>query len=127
VAARVAELPPVGSLFAAFLGENPVRLLLAPTGALNRIPARNAAVLTGRDFFPRLISQPFHHGLVVVFATAMVLLVIAAGASLLRGGKYIHEDQPASAARDAGPGPVSSPQPAGQGSGRSARRPQGHG
>jgi MFS family permease len=127
VAARVAELPPVGSLFAAFLGENPVRLLLAPTGALKRIPARNAAVLTGRDFFPRLISQPFHHGLVIVFATAMVLLVIAAGASLLRGGKYIHEDQPASAARDAGPGPVSPPQPAGQGSGRSARRPQGHG
>jgi MFS family permease len=139
VAVRVADLPPVGSLFAAFLGENPVRLLLAPSGELNRLPAHNAAVLTSRGFFPQLISQPFHDGLVIVFATAMGLLVIAAGVSLLRGGKYIHEDQPAHgtqnstgtqnspAQRDAGPGSVSPPQPAGQGSGRSARRPPGRG
>jgi MFS family permease len=148
VAARVADLPPVGSLFAAFLGENPVRLLLAPTGELNRLPARNAAALTSRGFFPQLLSQPFHHGLVIVFATAMGLLVIAAFASLLRGGKYIHEDRPASgpqpgqdtrasqdglagqdglAHRDARSGYVRPPQPAGRGSGRSARRPQDRG
>jgi len=94
VAVQVGNLPPVGSLFAAFLGENPVKLLLTPTGVLAHLPAKNVAVLTGRDFFPQLISQPFHHGLVIVFAVAMTLLVIAAGTSLLRGGKYIHEDQP---------------------------------
>jgi MFS family permease len=149
VAARVADLPPVGSLFAAFLGENPVRLLLTPTGELTRLPARNAAALTSRGFFPQLLSQPFHHGLVIVFATAMGLLVIAAGASLLRGGKYIHEDRPVSgpqpgqdgpqpgqdglasqdglARGDARSGYVSPPQPAGRGSGRSARRPQDRG
>jgi MFS family permease len=131
VAVQVANLPPVGSLFAAFLGENPVRLLLAPTGVLGRLPARNAAVLTGRDFFPRLISGPFHHGLVIVFATAIALLVIAAYASLLRGGKYIHEEQPAGrapAARDGDRGgSLSSPQPVGQAPGRSARQPPGRG
>jgi MFS family permease len=94
VAVEVANLPPVGSLFAAFLGENPVKLLLGPSGVLARLPARNAAVLTGRDFFPQLISQPFHHGLVIVFGTAMVLLVIAAGASLMRGGRYVHDEHP---------------------------------
>ncbi|HEY7147785.1 MAG TPA: MFS transporter [Streptosporangiaceae bacterium] len=151
VAAQVGNLPPVGSLFAAFLGENPVRLLLAPTGVLRHLPAHNVAVLTGRRFFPQLISQPFHHGLVIVFATAMGLLVIAAFASLLRGGKYIHEDAPAAPATPSGPGPaagpdvaglpatdpadpadsasppVSSPQPAGQAPGRSAPPPPGRG
>jgi hypothetical protein len=102
----VGNLPPVGSLFAAFLGENPVKLLLAPTGELARLPARNVAVLTGRDFFPQLISQPFHHGLVIVFATAMALLVIAAAASLMRGGRYIHEDQPQDAPQTAGGQPA---------------------
>ena len=96
---QIGQLPPVGSLFAAFLGENPVKLLLGPSGVLAHLPATNVAVLTGRDFFPQLISQPFHDGLVIVFSTAMVLLVIAAGASLLRGGKYIHEDQDLPAAQ----------------------------
>ena len=94
VAVQVGSLPPVGSLFAAFLGENPVKLLLGPSGVLAHLPARNAAVLTGREFFPQLISQPFHHGLVIVFSTAMALLVIAAGASLMRGGRYVHEEHP---------------------------------
>ena len=94
VAVQVGNLPPVGSLFAAFLGENPVKLLLGPSGVLAQLPARNAAVLTGKDFFPQLISQPFHHGLVIVFGTAMALLVIAAGASLMRGGRYVHDEHP---------------------------------
>ncbi len=106
VAVQVGSLPPVGSLFAAFLGENPVKLLLGPSGVLAHLPARNAAVLTGREFFPQLISQPFHHGLVIVFSTAMALLVIAAGASLMRGGRYVHEEHPQQA-------PQAEPAPAG--------------
>jgi MFS family permease len=87
VARRVATLPPVSSLFAAVLGENPVGHLLAPTGALRALPAANRRVVTGRQFFPHLISAPFHQGLVVVFATAAALSVLGAGASLMRGGR----------------------------------------
>jgi MFS family permease len=92
IAHQIGQLPPVGSLFAAFLGFNPVHTLLAPTGVLSRLPAHNAAVLTGKRFFPELISQPFHHGLVIVFSMAMAVLVIAAGISLLRGGRYVHDE-----------------------------------
>jgi len=97
---QIAHLPPVGSLFAAFLGINPVRQLLAPTGVLGHLRAASVARLTGKHFFPQLISGPFHHGLVIVFSMAIVLLVIAAGASALRGGRYVHDEQ----AADAGTG-----------------------
>jgi hypothetical protein len=85
VAHHVGSLPPVASLFAALLGVNPVQHLLAPSGALSTLSASSQNVLTGRTFFPQLISGPFHHGLVVVFAFAAGLSVIAGLASLLRG------------------------------------------
>ena len=94
---QVASLPPVGSLFAAFLGYNPIKQLLGPTGVLAKLPPANAARLTGKSFFPQLISQPFHHGLVIVFSMAIVVLLIAAGASLLRGGRYVHDEGAAAA------------------------------
>ncbi|HVI36267.1 MAG TPA: MFS transporter [Gaiellales bacterium] len=90
VAEGVAQLPPVASLFAAFLGYNPIERLLGPTGALDQVSASHAATLTGGEFFPQLISGPFHSGLVVVFTAAAVMSVIGALASLLRGGRYVH-------------------------------------
>ena len=81
-AAQVGNLPPVGSLFAAFLGVNPVATLLGPTGALDTLPAANAATLTGPQFFPHLIAEPFHSGLVVVFSAAAVMMVVGAAASM---------------------------------------------
>jgi MFS family permease len=90
VAHQVGTLPPVSSLFAAFLGVNPVQHLLAPSGVLSSLPPANQQILTGRRFFPDLISAPFHHGLVIVFSLAAALAVLAALASLLRGGRYIH-------------------------------------
>ena len=87
IAHQIGGLPPVGSLFAAFLGYNPVHQLLAPTGVLNHLPARNVATLTGKQFFPQLISGPFHHGLVIVFSMAMTVLVIAALLALRHGGQ----------------------------------------
>jgi hypothetical protein len=60
------------------------------------------AVLTGRTFFPQLISQPFHHGLIIVFLMAAGVLIIAAGASALRGGKFVHEEGAEAAALAAG-------------------------
>ena len=92
VAHQVASLPPVSSLFAAILGVNPIQHLLAPSGALATLPAANQQNLTGRTFFPNLISAPFHQGLIVVFAVAAVLSLLAALASLLRGGRYVAPD-----------------------------------
>jgi hypothetical protein len=93
VAQQVGQLPPVSSLFATILGVNPIEHLLAPSGALSALPAANQQALTGREFFPHLISGPFHHGLVVVFAGAAALAVLAALASLLRGGPRSPDDQ----------------------------------
>jgi MFS family permease len=92
VAQQVGSLPPVGSLFAAFLGFNPLKNLLGPTGELQRLPHHNVATLTGHQFFPRLISGPFHHGLIVVFTAAAAMTVVAALASLMRGSRYVHDD-----------------------------------
>jgi MFS family permease len=93
-ATRVAALPPVSVLFASLLGYNPVQTLLGPT-ALHQLPAGHAAYLTGRGFFPVLISGPFSNGLTVAFGFAMAACLVAAIASLLRGGKYVYvEPQP---------------------------------
>jgi MFS family permease len=90
VAARIGDLPPVSSLFAALLGVNPVQHLLAAYGALSSLPAAAQRILVGSEFFPNLISAPFHHGLSVVFITAAVLAAVAGAASLLRGRRYVH-------------------------------------
>ena len=84
-AASVAQLPPVSTLFAAFLGNNPIRHLLAPSGVLSTLPAGNVTTLTGTRFFPQLISAPFHHGLGIVFVVAAIMAGVAALVSLLRG------------------------------------------
>jgi len=87
VAHQIATLPPVSSLFASVLGVNPIGHLLAPTGVLARLPAASRAELTGREFFPSLLSGPFHTGLIVVFGVSAALSVLAGLASLLRGGR----------------------------------------
>jgi hypothetical protein len=102
LAAKIGAAPPVSSLFAAFLGYNPVHQLLAPTGVLAHLPAHQVSVLTGKRFFPQLLAGPFHHGLVIVFSTAMAILVIAAFASLLRGGRYVNDEQGVPAATSPG-------------------------
>jgi len=84
-AQQIGQLPPVGSLFAAFLGYNPVAELLGPTGALQQLPRQQATTLTGTTFFPQLISGPFHDGLVVVFVAATVMMLIGAMASFATG------------------------------------------
>ncbi len=102
-AMQVAALPPVAVLFASLLGYNPVQTLLGPR-VLHLLPAGHAAYLTGRGFFPALISAPFSDGLAIAFGFAIIACVIAAIASWLRGGKYVHiEPEPAV--------PTSTPQP----------------
>jgi MFS family permease len=90
-ATRISHLPPVATLFAAFLGYNPVKTLLGPH-VLHHLSAANAQELTGRGFFPHLISGPFHTAFVYAFVFAIVACVVAAAASLMRGGKYVHVD-----------------------------------
>jgi MFS family permease len=92
VAAHISHLPPVSTLFSALLGYNPVKNLLAPYGVLAKLPTHNAAVLTGRQFFPQLISGPFHHGLVIVFSAAIAMCVLGALVSLLRGRQFIYTE-----------------------------------
>ena len=84
VAGELAKLPPVGYLFAALLGYNPLGTLLGPT-VLNSLPAAAADRLTSRSFFPQLISAPFHHGLAVVFTFSVVVCLIAAVGVLATG------------------------------------------
>jgi MFS family permease len=90
-AQHVAHLPPVSILFAAFLGYNPIQHLVGPT-VLSHVTAHNQALLTGRTFFPHLISAPFRSGLHEAFAFAIIACLIAAAASLMRGGIYRADD-----------------------------------
>jgi hypothetical protein len=102
VAGQVAHLPPVASLFAAFLGYNPVQKLLGPA-LLAHLPHAQAAVLTGRSFFPHLMTSPFASALSAAFTFSFIACLIAAGASWLRGGKYHYREEEAAAM--SGPGP----------------------
>ncbi|HEY8808960.1 MAG TPA: MFS transporter [Solirubrobacterales bacterium] len=91
---HASQAPPISVLFAAFLGYNPVQHLVG-TEALAALPAHAHAVLTGSGFFPHLISGPFRDGLDIAFTFAIVACLVAAAASLLRGGRY-HPEEAAS-------------------------------
>jgi MFS family permease len=85
-ALKVSHLPPVGSLFAAFLGYNPMGTTLAPI--IHTLPPHTAAYLTGHRFFPQLVSHPFATGIHEAFYFAAGCCLVAAVASWMRGGKY---------------------------------------
>jgi MFS family permease len=91
VAERVSHLSPVSTLFAAFLGYDPVQNLVG-AHVLSQLPAAQQAALTGRDFFPGLIGAPFRGGLHAALDFAIVASLLAAGASWLRGGRYVYTE-----------------------------------
>lgn len=91
IAHRAASAPPVTSLFAAFLGYNPMGELI-PADVLQSLPAGTAAVITGKQFFPSLISAPFMHGLAIALGFSCALYLISGLASWLGGGRYVHDD-----------------------------------
>jgi hypothetical protein len=82
-ATTVSHLPPIGVLFAAFLGYNPMQQLLGPV--LGHLSPAHAAYVAGREFFPNVITAPFHSGLGIAFGFAIAACVIAAIASALTG------------------------------------------
>ena len=93
-AAPISHLPPIGVLFASFLGYNPMQQLLGPV--LSHLPASHAAYVAGREFFPHLITAPFHSGLGVAFSFAIAACVIAAIASALTGRRAVAPASPES-------------------------------
>jgi MFS family permease len=92
IAQRLADAPSIMYLFAAFLGYNPLGTLI-PSAVLQALPPGQAATITSRTFFPQLISGAFHHGLAEVLIFSIVMCLIAAGASWLRGGKYVYREE----------------------------------
>ncbi|HWG05702.1 MAG TPA: MFS transporter [Beijerinckiaceae bacterium] len=92
IAHEVASTPPVASLFAAFLGYNPMQELI-PADVLAALPPDAAAALTGKAFFPGLMSDPFKHGLVFAFTFSALLNLIAAIASYLGGSRVDPDNQ----------------------------------
>ncbi|HTY95465.1 MAG TPA: MFS transporter [Solirubrobacteraceae bacterium] len=91
-ASSASHLPPISVLFAAFLGYNPIQHLLG-AHVLAGLSAHSQALLTGRGFFPQLISKPFHNGLDNAFVFSIVACLVAAAASSLRGGRYHATDE----------------------------------
>ena len=89
-AQQIANLPPTGALFGAFLGYNPIGVLL-PAPVRAHISPANLNILLGKEFFPNLISGPFMVGLHAAFYISAAMCVVAAVASLLRGKRYINE------------------------------------
>jgi EmrB/QacA subfamily drug resistance transporter len=109
LANQIAHLPPTAALFGAFLGYNPIGVLL-PQSVLAHLPAHDQAVLLGKSFFPNLISAPFMHGLSYVFYVSAAMCLVAAVASLLRGQRVIYgADQVAQGAVAAGATPAAAP------------------
>ena len=91
VATPLSHMPPTGYLFAAFLGFNPLKELLGPH-VLGALPLANAHALVSKAFFPSLIAAPFKDGIVYVLVFEAVMCLVAALASWMRGGKFVHEE-----------------------------------
>jgi MFS family permease len=107
LARSIAHLPPVASLFATFLGDNPVAHLLGHH--LAALPHAQVAILTGQHFFPQLITKPFSSALNAAFTFAMIVCLLAAAASLLRGGRYRWGEHDAADGGRAGAADVQAP------------------
>ncbi|WP_416483020.1 MFS transporter [Streptomyces sp. CL12] len=107
---QVASLPPVSTLFATFLGNNPIGHLLAG-GTLDQLTAAQRATLTGHTFFPELVSGPFHHGLTIVFSVAAGMALVSAVASALRGGHERADEAPSTGTGHPEPKPSGAARP----------------
>jgi MFS family permease len=93
-ATQASHTSPVGVLFSAFLGGNPIKELVP-----NASPAVGDRIYS-KSFFPHLLSGPFMHGLTIAFTASIVMLLIAVGASLMRGEKFVHDDADGSVHHD---------------------------
>jgi MFS family permease len=90
-AVQISDAPPVGSLFAAFLGYNPMEKLVG-SQTLSTLTPQQRETITGKEFFPNLISKPLKDGLFIVFGASSAMCLVAGAASWMRGGKFVHSD-----------------------------------
>ena len=97
VASQISGIPPIGALFAAFLGYNPMSSLI-PSSVLASLPSASRATVLSNSFFPQLLAGPFHDGLQIAFSVCVLLSLGAAAASWLRGRRYIHDYEVGTAA-----------------------------
>ncbi len=85
-ALHISHLPPVSTIFSAYLGYNPVQHLVG-AHVLAQLPAAQRSVLLGRGFFPSIISGPFRDGLHTALDFGIVAALLGAAASWVRGKK----------------------------------------
>jgi MFS family permease len=83
-AQHISTLPPVTTLFASFLGYNPMVSLLGPHVLASLTPSAHATVV-GRIFFPTIIQKAFVSGLHPALDFATIICLLAAVTSWLRG------------------------------------------
>ena len=74
-AVSISHLPPVSTLFAAFLGYNPASHLLGPH-VLSQLTPGQRATVTGERFFPNLLSDAFKQGLHTAFDFGIVMCLL---------------------------------------------------
>jgi len=103
----MSAIPPTGALFAAFLGYNPVQMILAglPATALVGIAPSTIAALTGVTWFPETLALAFMPSLMLTFLIGAALSVVSALLCWMRGGQYVHEIHGSSKAGDQGNAP----------------------
>ncbi len=91
----MSNLPPTAGLFSAFLGFNPVSSILnaLPAPIVAFIPHSTFNTLIGTTWFPSTLATAFMPALQTSFYIGAFLCIIATIFSVLRGKRYIHEDE----------------------------------
>ena len=104
----MSAIPPTGALFAAFLGYNPVQMILAglPVAVTAGIAPATLAILTGVTWFPTTLAGAFMPSLALTFYVGAAISVISAVLCFMRGEKYVHDLDSADAVT-----PVAGPDP----------------
>ncbi len=90
LASMISQISPSGILFAAFMGINPISSM--PQGILNSLPESTRKLIGSNSFIPNIIGSSFMQGLRESLIIAVILTLIGALLSALRGKKYIHEE-----------------------------------
>lgn len=90
MAQPLSHIPPIGALFAAFLGYNPMGMMLPPD-QLAALPAATRTAILDTSFFPQLLSGPFVDGSPVAFSACAVVSLGAAVASWFNGAEPAFE------------------------------------
>lgn len=93
IAAAMAQIPPTGALFSAFLGYNPMDAILAamPPALMNSVSPGVVASMKDNSFFPTLLAGAFMPALRLSFIIGAILSGIAAVLSFMRGEHYVHD------------------------------------